>query len=65
MTGLRKFVLAALALTSLPALALAQQGSTISGRVTAEGGQPLVGATASRFRRLEQTAKPEESQLGE
>jgi TonB-linked SusC/RagA family outer membrane protein len=45
MTGLRKLVLAALALVVLPALAPAQQGSTISGRVTAEGGQPLAGAS--------------------
>jgi TonB-linked SusC/RagA family outer membrane protein len=45
MTRLRKLVLAALALVVLPALAPAQQGSTISGRVTAEGGQPLAGAS--------------------
>jgi TonB-linked SusC/RagA family outer membrane protein len=45
MTELRKLVLAALALVVLPALAPAQQASTISGRVTAEGGQPLAGAS--------------------
>ncbi|HMI43822.1 MAG TPA: carboxypeptidase-like regulatory domain-containing protein, partial [Gemmatimonadaceae bacterium] len=42
---MRKLVLAALALVVLPALAPAQQVSTISGRVTAEGGQPLAGAS--------------------
>jgi len=45
MNGLRKFVVAALVLTSLPALAQAQQPTTITGRVTAESGQPLSGAT--------------------
>ncbi|MFL5570909.1 MAG: carboxypeptidase regulatory-like domain-containing protein, partial [Gemmatimonadaceae bacterium] len=44
MNGLRKFVVAAFVLASLPALAQAQQ-ATITGRVTAESGQPLSGAS--------------------
>lgn len=45
MKRLRTFVLAALALAFLPALAAAQQATTISGRVTGELGRPLAGAS--------------------
>jgi TonB-linked SusC/RagA family outer membrane protein len=45
MNGLRKFVIAALVLTSVPTLTLAQQAATISGRVTAESVGPLAGAS--------------------
>jgi len=45
MTGLRRFVLAALALSFLPALATAQQSATVTGRVTSESGAPLPGAS--------------------
>ena len=44
MNGLRKFVVATLVLAS-PTLTLAQQPATISGRVTAETGGPLAGAS--------------------
>jgi len=47
MNGLRKFVVAALVLAPLPTATLAQQPGTISGRVTAETGAPLGGATVS------------------
>jgi len=45
MNGLRKFAVAAFVLASLPALSQAQQPATITGRVTAESGQPLSGAS--------------------
>lgn len=45
MKGHQKFVVAVLALAFLPAVALAQGGSTVSGRVTGEAGQPLPGAS--------------------
>ena len=45
MNGLRTFAVAACVLASLPTLTQAQQPATITGRVTAESGQPLSGAT--------------------
>lgn len=45
MKGFRKFVSVALALAFLPAFAAAQQGATISGRVTTETGNPLPAAS--------------------
>ena len=40
-----RYFAGALAIAVLPALSAAQQGTTVSGRVTAEGGAPLAGAT--------------------
>lgn len=45
MKELRKFVAVALALAFLPAYAAAQDGATISGRVTTDSGDPLAGAS--------------------
>jgi len=45
MNGMRKLVFAVLVLASLPVAALAQQTATITGRVTAESGGPLAGAS--------------------
>ncbi len=45
MKGMRKLVFAAMALASLPVAALAQQTATVTGRVTAETGGPLAGAS--------------------
>ncbi len=40
-----RYLAGALAVAVLPAFAAAQQGATVTGRVTAEGGAPLSGAT--------------------
>ena len=45
MNGMRKLVFAALVLASLPVAALAQQSATVTGRVRAESGGPLAGAS--------------------
>ncbi|HYN83027.1 MAG TPA: SusC/RagA family TonB-linked outer membrane protein [Gemmatimonadaceae bacterium] len=45
MKGLRTFISVALALAFLPAFAAAQQGATISGRVTSDAGDALPGAS--------------------
>lgn len=45
MKVLQRSVLVALLLTSVPCVAAAQQGATITGRVTAEGGTPLPAAS--------------------
>ena len=45
MKRLVRYFAGAIAIALLPAWALAQGGATVSGRVTAEGGAPLAGAT--------------------
>ena len=43
----RRFLSAAVALAVLPAMAAAQDGATVTGRVTSDAGAPLASAAAT------------------